>query len=390
VQIGLKTSEGWVDFGFGLVPPAPEPLWLSCIAIPQNLDVTTATSAYEASDAPAPRAVIPTGDYKSEITVPPTKLPEYPDTGLVLERINEQQWRNGSEEVVVGLDGLLPLAAQHRTGTEFKLNVRALDEIRGFLDALSYLRASRKRPSRGYEHFASELRHVGYAGERAASILLNAGNKEQRYVSPPQLPSQKPKTEELHWQESECSLGAATAKWLEYLRLAIKVSASQSKRYGPEYVDVQVQTALHGFARNITEVGFGVSQVLPILVAGLLQPAGGLLIVDLPEAHLHPGPQADIADFFCALVMNGRSVMVETHSEAFFHRLRLRAAMDPALMEKLGIFFIDAPTVGGLCNTPRKIGVTLEEEPQWPVGFFQEALDSELQIRSVRQLKKNG
>jgi len=138
----------------------------------------------------------------------------------------------------------------------------------------------------------------------------------------------------------------------------------------------------------LVEVGFGNSQVLPVLTAGLLQPEGSLFVVDLPEAHLHPRPQADLADFFCSLALSGRFSLVETHSEIFFDRLRLRAEMDDDLKNKIAVYFIDKPGDDGLCRQLRPVGLGLDEQFEWPAGFFQEALLNEEQIEAVRQSKR--
>ncbi len=139
---------------------------------------------------------------------------------------------------------------------------------------------------------------------------------------------------------------------------------------------------------NVTEVGFGVSQVVPILTAGLLQPKGSLFVVDLPEAHLHPKPQAELADFFCSLALTDRYSLVETHSEMFFHRLRLRAEMIPALKNEIAVYFLDGSRGSPCCTSPRWIGLGLDDEPEWPADFFQEGWDMEVQIGSLRRARK--
>jgi predicted ATPase len=111
--------------------------------------------------------------------------------------------------------------------------------------------------------------------------------------------------------------------------------------------------------------------------------------VDLPEAHLHPQPQSDLADFFCSLALSGRKCLVETHSEMFFHRLRLRAALHPELMDQIAVYFVDQPREGSCCR-PRPIGLGYDDELTWPVGFFQEGWESETKINAVRQSRRGA
>lgn len=77
---------------------------------------------------------------------------------------------------------------------------------------------------------------------------------------------------------------------------------------------------------ELYQVGFGVSQVLPIIVQGLLVPKGGLFIVDAPEVHMHPAVQGTLLDFFRELSAGGRSVLIETHSDHIVIRTRRRLA----------------------------------------------------------------
>ncbi len=78
-----------------------------------------------------------------------------------------------------------------------------------------------------------------------------------------------------------------------------------------------------GAKRNLIDVGYGVSQALPLLV-DLLEPDGGsLFLVQQPEVHLHPSAQAALASLFCTIAASGRQLIVETHSEYVIDRVRM-------------------------------------------------------------------
>ena len=70
-------------------------------------------------------------------------------------------------------------------------------------------------------------------------------------------------------------------------------------------------------AVTIADVGFGVSQLLPILVLGLRSDESAILMLEQPEIHLHPKSQANLADFLLTLIEQGKRVIVETHSDHF-------------------------------------------------------------------------
>ena len=75
-------------------------------------------------------------------------------------------------------------------------------------------------------------------------------------------------------------------------------------------------------ALPLTAVGVGVSQILPILVMGLLAPNDTLLLVEQPELHLHPSVQARLGDFFMGLAQCEKQCLIETHSENLVSQLR--------------------------------------------------------------------
>ena len=78
---------------------------------------------------------------------------------------------------------------------------------------------------------------------------------------------------------------------------------------------------------RLTDVGFGVSQVLPVLILCYYVPEGSILILEQPEAHLHPKVQSDLADVLIDVVKNRNvQIILESHSEHLLHRLTRRIA----------------------------------------------------------------
>ena len=81
----------------------------------------------------------------------------------------------------------------------------------------------------------------------------------------------------------------------------------------------------NGLPLDITDVGFGISQVLPIIIQGFLSQRGSLTIVEQPEIHLHPKMQADLGDLFIDIVnSDNKKLIIETHSEYILRRIRRR------------------------------------------------------------------
>jgi len=382
VKIELETINGLVELGFGGMHHN-DGLFLSYAALPSGEQSSPGKSHQQAISS------VPKGQISGVVPIEGTfhEISATTDIKQVIkiQKINERTWQEDTTEVSVIIDGLIVKAVQHMTGTSRRLSNAASDDVRSLLEKLTYLRANRKRPSRGYRDGSHRYQPIGYSGEWAPSILFEKGAEHVTYLEPPVIPNSvdEAKKNEIEWKTKKSTLNAALVDWLGRFELASHVEVNQSGASK----DLHVRVAPKGQTpHDITEIGFGVSQVIPVLVAGLLQPEDSLLIVDLPEAHLHPRPQSSIADFFCSLALSGRTALVETHSEMFFHRLRLRAAQDPSLMDKIAVYFIDAPK-DGVCSSPRLVGLRQEDYLRWPEGFLQEAWEMETQIKAVRKAR---
>lgn len=86
---------------------------------------------------------------------------------------------------------------------------------------------------------------------------------------------------------------------------------------------------------DLPDVGFGISQVLPVLVQCFYAPEGSIILIEQPEIHLHPNAQSTLADVMIDVINskeNGTDrdiqLVIETHSEHFLRRLQRRIAED--------------------------------------------------------------
>ncbi|WP_291371289.1 MULTISPECIES: DUF3696 domain-containing protein [unclassified Acinetobacter] len=126
---------------------------------------------------------------------------------------------------------------------------------------------------------------------------------------------------------------------------------------------------------TLVDVGFGIGQVLPILIEGLVK-KHSTICIEQPEIHLHPKLQADLANFFAKDVLSDKSNqwIIETHSESLllrFQRLIKYKELNP---EHISIIYVN-PTADGA----EVIHIPLDEDGDftvaWPNGFFDERLD---------------
>lgn len=107
-------------------------------------------------------------------------------------------------------------------------------------------------------------------------------------------------------------------KWFDKFELEIDIKQIKSIIHSITVKD-------RGLNLDITDVGFGISQVLPVILQPYLANDNGIIIIEQPEVHIHPKMQSDLADLFVSLIKSSnKRFIIETHSEAFLKRLRRR------------------------------------------------------------------
>jgi len=150
-----------------------------------------------------------------------------------------------------------------------------------------------------------------------------------------------------------------------------------------------------GKQHNICDVGFGCSQVLPVLVGGLNlflraeQPnrRSPIYVVQEPEIHLHPNAQASLGSFFVGLATFGGQLFVETHSDNLVVRVARHVArgdIEPSLVR---IFYIEDKE-GEKVVTEIGFDEDGRFTPEWPGGFFPQRQTETLLLARARQAEK--
>jgi energy-coupling factor transporter ATP-binding protein EcfA2 len=105
--------------------------------------------------------------------------------------------------------------------------------------------------------------------------------------------------------------------------------------------EIKVKTGESSVSAGLADVGFGVSQLLPILVADLQLPEKSTLAVSQPEIHLHPSAQADLADYFVERAKKDKKrYIIETHSEYMLNRMRLLIAQGKILASDVSVVYL--------------------------------------------------
>jgi energy-coupling factor transporter ATP-binding protein EcfA2 len=117
------------------------------------------------------------------------------------------------------------------------------------------------------------------------------------------------------------------------------------KKLGKKATDpFQLQVAGVGPPVNLTDVGYGVSQALPIIVQSVLKATSKVLLMQQPEVHLHPRAQAALGSFFAELAADDdRIIVMETHSDYLVDRVRQEIAQGTIEAERVLIVFFHKP-----------------------------------------------
>lgn len=235
---------------------------------------------------------------------------------------------------------------------------------------LRYLGPLREAPKPIYPQAAYAVEtDVGVHGERTAEVLASHRQREVGYIRPGAFEGRPP----FNLKEESISLGQAVNEWLHYLGLG---DAAQGCERGDLGHDLKIIVG-GGRPRDLTQVGMGVSQVLPILVMALLAQSGGfwgdgdILIFEQPELHLHPKVQSRLGDFFLSMSLLGKQCLIETHSEHLINRLRYRAAAEEnttKIIDNLKIYFVEKKDGESQFREVKvnQYGAILD----WPEGFF--------------------
>ena len=249
-----------------------------------------------------------------------------------------------------------------------------------FCNKIKYLGPLREEPKAFYPiESNSSIDNVGLKGENTAAVYENNKKNRVEFIDPNSLKDYSPSLK-------KAPLSEAVNKWLQYFGVADDISTNDMGKFGHE---LKIHTD-NGLEQDLTHVGVGVSQVLPILVMSLLAKKDDVIILEQPELHLHPKVQSRLADFFVSMNALGKQCIIETHSEYLINRLRLLVAKsdDTKIADGTMIYFVEKDRERG-CSKYREITINpYGRIGNWPDGFFDESENLAEQIVEAALEKK--
>ena len=209
-----------------------------------------------------------------------------------------------------------------------------------------YLGPLREYPRRRYPWAGDHPIGIGQYGEKTTSALLSG--RIRRLPIDEQIP-----------------------KWLQKLELIHSYDVQPVFDKGGDY-ELLVKQYKDGPEVPLTDVGFGVSQVLPVLILCYYVPEGSILILEQPEAHLHPKVQSELADVLIDVVKNRNvQIILESHSENLLLRLMRRIAEEKMSADDTALYFCQIND--GTSEIERLDMDEYGNIRNWPQDFFGDA-----------------
>ena len=175
------------------------------------------------------------------------------------------------------------------------------------------------------------------------------------------------------------------AEWLEKSGITHSFTLKPIAKNRRDY-ELRVKKTATSPEVLITDVGFGVSQLLPVLVLCYYVPKGSVVILEQPEIHLHPSAQADLADVLIDVV-NERNVQVllESHSEHLLRRIQRRIAEGALDHDQTALYF--CRMANGVSRAEALEVDLFGNIRNWPEGFFGDEL-GELAAMAEAQMSR--
>ena len=220
-----------------------------------------------------------------------------------------------------------------------------------------YLNAERLGPRINQTLNFWDYPNAGWQGENTAQLIgLEGGyfkiESERRFK----------KTETNYLQDQ-------VNNWLDFIMKGVKVKVESSPKTLTSQVLIENEYTISD-PTLATNLGFGISYVLPIIATGLVAKKGSFMIVENPEAHLHPSAQSKIGRFLAMVANAGVNVIIETHSDHIINGVQIAVAEAEIENSSATVNFFSSK-VGE--NQPNVNSIGIKEKGElieWPKGFF--------------------
>lgn len=241
-----------------------------------------------------------------------------------------------------------------------------------FTQSFQYLSADRISPKSSYEvsdYYIKDLNSLGNHGEYTAHYIAEYG------LSPLSIEALK------HPDSASMSLLDNLDKWMAEISPGVRIHAELQPTMNVVSLGYAFQQGSEMTADfKPQNVGFGLTFVLPVLTAILRSKKDDMVIIENPEAHLHPAGQSVIGRLCTIAAQNGVQLFIETHSDHFLNGIRVAVKEQVIASNDVKVFYLERSTSS--VHEAIVVNPEIDEKGRidiWPKGFFDE---------SDRQLEK--
>ncbi len=238
-----------------------------------------------------------------------------------------------------------------------------------------YLGPTRAHPQRHYHWEGSHPEDIGRWGDKMIDALLSARVDKKT----------------IQHGEEVVSIEERISEWLREMDLAYSFLLERTGQQGEKDYDVRIQKKEHGTKIALADMGYGLSQFLPVLVLCYYAPMGSTLILEQPGIHLHPKVQSELADLLIEVV-NERNlqILVESHSEHFLTRLQRRIAEEKIGANQAALYFCRNDE--GVSNIEHLEMDEFGNIKNWPENFFGNVMGDMFAMtdKQVERIAENG
>ena len=281
---------------------------------------------------------------------------------VLLNARDRARWAGGDEEIVEAL-------------VQIKLTPNEIvalrpenipQEYERHLHSLNYLGPLRSAPQRIYRRSREYDQLTGWTGtkgEHSANVLLGGS---------------------LVGTTMQWNVKQEVNRWFDTFEIPYEVEIMYlgDADLAGEYITIALRDSRTDTWVTLADVGYGINQLLPVIIEGVASHRGSILCVEQPEIHLHPRLQANIADLMIGTIADEpgkrKQWIVETHSELLITRLQRRIREGKIKSEDVSVLYVDPSDDNGVEGSAI-LRLKMDENgdfiDHWPHGFFDEAFN---------------
>lgn len=254
--------------------------------------------------------------------------------------------------------------------------IEVSNRLKNIFTDFQFIQADRIVPNSQYSQASSEYRdnnNLGVNGQYSADYLAN--NAAKKIPAIRNFPLDAIGVSEHLFQQTAPtdSLIDQVCGWMQHLSPGVKLSAEEitgtdSVRLKYNYTGETITS--EGDDRRPIHVGFGLTYCLPIIISCLIAKSGSFLLLENPEAHLHPQGQFAMGILLAKCASDGVNVLVETHSDHVLNGIRVATKKELLVPDDVAVHYFTRNVNDGATFIQSPNILSDGSITNWPDGFF--------------------